>query len=238
MIKEEKMLNSVQIEERMFDRPVVDVDIDRLRSAQRMMDEVAMRIPPLSSEQIHALVESDRLPQYQLRRQADRYLLVFSLLVLAMAASVLWHTAPSIFNFQFSIFNSLVIILAVINCWVALRAARSLWLMRQMCRLRHYPYRMSRYADRLSRLSRHRRLWLRLVLRNSYNSVSDKDYHRFELIALRLRSYSIAACLFLLIAMNADKAFATTRDFVKVTTTAEKSDSEICNNINNTLERL
>lgn len=238
MIKVKKIFGSIQKEERMFDRPVLDVDINRLRSAQRLMDELALRIPPLSSEQIHALVESDRLPQYQLRRQADRYLLVFSLLVLALAASVLWHTAPSIFNSHFSILNTLVVILSVADLGVALRAARSLWLMRRTLRLRHYPYRMSRYADRLSRLSRRRRLWLRLVLRNSYNSVSDKDYHRFELIALRLRSYSIAACLFLLIAMNADKKFATTRDFVKVTTTAEKSDTEICNNINNTLERL
>ena len=60
----------------------------RLRTAQRDMDDVASRIPPLSSEQIHALVESDRLPQYRLRRQADAYLLTFCLLVLALAASV------------------------------------------------------------------------------------------------------------------------------------------------------
>ena len=229
----------------------------RMRSAQRLMDEVASRIPPFSPEQIHALVEGDNIPQFQLRRRCDRYLLIFCLLLLALSASILWHTAPA----GPSPLNVAVLVLAVADLWVALRAARSLWLMRQTLRLRPYPYRMSRYADRLNRLSCHRRRWIGFVLRSSYNSVtygdvfsprdksklsssrlvenvSDKDYRRREFFSLRLPSYSIAACIFLLIVLNADKAFAATRDFVKVTTTSEKTDDAICDTINNTIEQL
>lgn len=205
-----------------------------MRSAQRLMDEVASRIPPFSPEQIHALVEGDKIPQFQLRRRCDRYLLIFCLLLLALAASILWHTASG----GVTPFNVAVAILSVADLWVALRAARSLWLMKQTLRLRPYPYRMSRYADRLNRLSRHRRRWIGFVLAGSYNSIPDKDYRRREFFSLRLPSYSIAACIFLLIVLNADKAFAATRDFVKVTTTSEKTDDAICDTINNTIEQL
>ena len=95
MNSEKKSLGFVQQEEREHDRPVTEGDIHRLRSAQRLMDEVASRIPPLSPEQIHSVVESDRLPQFQFRRQADRYLLIFCLLFLALVASVLLRTAPA-----------------------------------------------------------------------------------------------------------------------------------------------
>lgn len=234
MKKEKKQLDFVQQEERGHDRPVTDGDISRLRSAQRLMDDVASRIPPFSPEQIHALVEGDKIPQFQLRRRCDRYLLIFCLLLLALAASILWHTASG----GVTPFNVAVAILSVADICVALRAARSLWLMRQTLRLRPYPYRMSRYADRLNRLSCHRRRWIGFVLRSSYNSVSDKDYRRREFFSLRLPSYSIAACIFLLIVLNADKAFAATRDFVKVTTTSEKTDDAICDTINNTIEQL
>lgn len=234
MKKEKESLEFVQQEERGHDRPITDDDIRRLRSAQRLMEEVASRIPPFSPEQIRSVVESDRLPQFQLRRQADRYLLVFCLFVLALAASLLWHTAPA----GLTLLNVAVIILAVADAVVALRAARSLWFMRQTLRLRHRPYRMARYADRLSRLSRRRSRWLGFVLAGSYNSVSEKDHRWQEFFSLRLPSYSIAVCLFLLIALNADKAFAATRDFVKVTTTSEKTDDAICDTINNTIEQL
>lgn len=244
MKKEKKQLNFVQQEERGHDRPVTDGDISRLRSAQRLMDDVASRIPPFSPEQIHALVEGDKIPQFQLRRRCDRYLLIFCLLLLALAASILWHTASG----GVTPFNVAVTILSVADLWVALRAARSLWLMRQTLRLRPYPYRMSHYADRLNRLSCHRRRWIGFVLRSSYNSVSthvDPSTRstgactsRREFFSLRLPSYSIAACIFLLIVLNADKAFAATRDFVKVTTTSEKTDDAICDTINNTIEQL
>lgn len=234
MKKEKESLEFVQQEERGHDRPITDDDIRRLRSAQRLMDDVASRIPPFSPEQIRSVVESDRLPQFQLRRQADRYLLVFCLFVLALAASILWHTAPA----GPSPLNVAVLVLAVADAVVALRAVRSLWLMRQTLRLRHRPYRMARYADRLNRLSRHRRRWIGFVLAGSYNSIPDKDCRRREFFSLRLPSYSIAACIFLLIALNADKAFAATRDFVKVTTTSEKTDDAICDTINNTIEQL
>lgn len=234
MKKEKKQLDFVQQEERGHDRPVTDGDISRLRSAQRLMDDVASRIPPFSTEQIHSVVEGDRLSQFQLRRRCDRYLLIFCLFVLALAASLLWHTAPT----GATPLNVTVLILAVADAVVALRAVRSLWLMRQTLRLRPYPYRMSRYADRLNRLSRHRRRWIGFVLAGSYNSIPDKYYRRREFFSLRLPSYSIAVCLFLLIALNADKAFAATRDFVKVTTTSEKTDDAICDTINNTIEQL
>ena len=244
MKKEEKQLDFVQQEERGHDRPVTDGDISRLRSAQRLMDDVASRIPPFSTEQIHSVVEGDRLSQFQLRRRCDRYLLIFCLFVLALAASLLWHTAPT----GATPLNVAVLILAVADAVIALRAARSLWLMRQTLRLRHRPYRMARYADRLGRLSRRRRRWLGLVLAGSYNSVSthvDPSTRSTgactswqEFFSLRLPSYSIAACLFLLIALNADKAFAATRDYVKVTTTTEHTAIAICDTINNTIERL
>ncbi len=234
MKKEKESLGFVQQEERGHDRPVTDGNINRLRSAQRLMDDVASRIPPFSPEQIRSVVEGDRLPQFQLRRQADRHLLVFCLFVLALAASLLWHTAPA----GLSPLNVAVLILAVADAVVALRAVRSLWLMRQTLRLRHRPYRMARYADRLGRLSRRRRRWLGFVLAGSYNSVSDNNHRRQEFFSLRLPSYSIAACLFLLIALNADKAFAATRDYAKVTTTSEKTDSAICDTVNNIMAQL
>ncbi|MBQ9587525.1 MAG: hypothetical protein IJR26_06685 [Bacteroidales bacterium] len=243
MKKEKESPDFVQQEERGHDRPVTDDDIRRLRSAQRLMDDVASRIPPFSTEQIHSVVEGDRLPQFQLRRRCDRYLLIFCLLLLALAASILWHTAPT----GATPVNVAVLILAVADAVIALRAARSLWLMRQTLRLRHRPYRMSHYADRLGRLSRRRRRWLGFVLAGSYNSVSthvDPSTRSTgactswqEFFSLRLPSYSIAACLFLLIALNADKAFAATRDYVKVTTTTEHTATAICDNINNTIER-
>lgn len=234
MKKEKESLGFVQQEERGHNSPVTDGDINRLRSAQRLMDDVASRIPPFSPEQIRSVVESDRLPQFQLRRQADRYLLVFCLFVLALAASLLWHTAPA----GLSPLNVAVLILAVADAVVALRAVRSLWLMRQTLRLRHCPYRMASYADRLGRLSRRRRRWLGFVLAGSYNSVSDNNHCWQEFFSLRLPSYSIAACLFLLIALNADRAFAATRDYVNVTTTTDQTATAICDTVGNIIQQL
>lgn len=244
MNKEKESLGFVQQEERGHNSPITDSDIHRLHSAQRLMDDVASRIPPFSTEQIHSVVEGDRLPQFQLRRQADRYLLIFCLFVLALAASLLWHTAPA----GTTPLNVAVLILAVADAVVALRAVRSLWLMRQTLRLRHQPYRMASYADRLGRLSRRRRRWLGFVLAGSYNSVSthvDPSTRstgactsQREFFSLRLPSYSIAACLFLLIALNADKAFAATRDYVKVTTTTEHTATAICDTVGNIIQQL
>lgn len=225
--KEKKSLDRIQQDERGHDESVMDDYMGRLRSAQRLMDELASQIPPLSPERIHVLVESNRLPQFQLRRQSDRYLLTLCISLLALTASILWHTAPA----GFSPLNVVVIVLAVVVLWVALRAAFSLWLMRQTLRLRHHPYRMACYADRLNRLSHHRRLWLRIVLRGSYANSSDRDYNRSEFFSLRLPTYSIAACLLLLIALNADKAFSTTHYYAKVTTTSDKADMAICDSV-------
>lgn len=199
----------------------------RLRSVHEQLQDVASQIPPFSPERIHALVESDRLSQFQLRRQADRYLLALCLCLLTLAASILWHTASA----GFSPLNVAVLTLSFAVILVVLRAARSLWLMRQIVRLRPHPYRMAHYADRLRRLSRRRRLWLRFVLRGSYGSSSDSDYSHSEFFSLRLPSYSIAACLLLLIALNADKTFSTTHYFAKVTTTSDKTDRAICDTV-------
>lgn len=234
MMKEKESLEFVQQEERGHDSPITDSDIHRLHSAQRLMDDVASRIPPFSPEQIRSVVEGDRLPQFQLRRQADRYLLVFCLFVLALAASLLWHTAPA----GLSPLNVAVLVLAVADAVVAFRAVRSLWLMRQTLRLLHRPYRMANYADRLGRLSRRRRHWLGFVLAGSYNSVSDNNHRWLEFFSLRLPSYSIAACLFLLIALNADKAFAATRDYVNVTTTTAQTATAICDTVDNIIQQL
>lgn len=203
--------------------------IQRLKSVNEKIQELASQIPPLSPERIHALVESNRLSQFQLRRRADRYLLALCLSLLALAASILWHTSSA----GFSPFNITVLALSFADILVALRAAYSLWLMRQVERLRFHPYRMARYSDRLSRLSRHRRLWLRFVLRGSYATSSDSDYSRSEFISLRLPTYSIAACLLLLVALDASKAFAVTHDFVNVTTTSDQPDQAICQNVHN-----
>jgi len=244
MKKEKESLGFVQQEERGHNSPITDSDIHRLHSAQRLMDDVASRIPPFSTEQIHSVVEGDRLPQFQLRRQADRYLLIFCLFVLALAASLLWHTAPT----GATPLNVTVLILAVADAVVALRAVRSLWLMRQTLRIRHRPYRMARFADRLGRLSRRRRRWLGFVLAGSYNSVTthvDPSTRSTgactswqEFFSLRLPSYSIAACLFLLIALNADKAFAATRDYVNVSTTTDQTAAAICDTVGNIIQQL
>lgn len=205
------------------------VELRRLRNAQERIEEMASQIPPLSAAQIHDLIGGRRQSQFQLRRQCDRYLLLFCLSFLALVATILWMTAPM----GVTPLNVSLLVLVVVDCWVALRAAMSLWLMRQTRRLRHRPYRMSRYVDRLRRLSRRRRLWLGFILHYSSDTASDKGFRRFELVSLRIPSYSIAACLLLLVALDASKAFAVTHDYVNVTTTSAKTDQSICQNVHN-----
>lgn len=205
------------------------VELRRLRNAQERIEEIASQIPPLSAGQVHDIIGGRRQTQFQLRRQCDRYLLLFCLSFLALVATILWLTAPA----GVVPLNVALLVLVVVDCWVALRAAQSLWLMRQTQRHRHSPYRMSRYADRLSRLSRRRRLWLGFILRNSYDTSSDKRFRRLELVCLRIPSYAIAACLLLLVALNASKVVAVTHDFVNVTTTSDKTDQAICQNVQN-----
>ena len=202
--------------------------IQRLKSVNEKIQELASQIPPLSPERIHALVESNRLSQFQLRRRADRYLLALCLCLLALAASILWHTSSA----GASPLNIAILVLAIADLFVAIRAAFSLWLMRQTVRLRHRPYRMARYADLLNRLSKRRHLWLRFVLRGSYGDESAADSRRLELVSLRIPSYSIAACLLLLVALNADKAYAAaTTNRTDVFTTSGKSDEAICDTV-------
>ena len=69
-------------------------------------------------------------------------------------------------------------------------------------------------------------------------NVSEKDHRWQEFFSLRLPSYSIAACLFLLIALNADKAFAATRDYVNVTTTTDQTATAICDTVDNIIQQL
>lgn len=208
--------------------------IHTLRAAQGQMDEYASQIPPFTTGQVHALVGEYRLSQFQLRRRCDSYLLAFCLSLLALAASVLWHTAPA----GITPLNVAVVIMSVAVATAALRAACSLWLMRRSRRLRSYPYRMAHNADRLARLSRRRRLWIGFVLRNASDTATDRGCRRSELVSLRIPSYSIAACLLLFIAINSDKAFAATRNHAKVTTTTEKTDTAICGTVNNIMAML
>lgn len=197
--------------------------VSRLRSAQRQIDEVASRIPPLSAQQIHTLVESGRRPQFQIRQQADRYLLAYSLLLLLLAAGLLWYTAP----IHITPFSIAVLIFSAIDLWVISRAACSLWLMRQTLRLRFTPLRMARYSDHLNRLSHRRRYWLNFVLRNSSPSASSKEHRQMEFFCFRLPSYTIALGLLLLLALNTSKTFANTHDFIKIITTTDKTDTTL-----------
>jgi hypothetical protein len=206
----------------------------RLRNAAHHIGEAAGQIPPIPPERLHALMGGARPSQFQLLRQADRYLLILCLLVLALGASLLWHTAPV----GVTPLGVAIVVLSLVVGWVALRAARSLWLMWQTCRLRSQPYRMARYADRLSRLSRHRRWWLGLVLRGSHGAPSVGAHGRAEFFRLRLPSYSIAACLLLVVGLNSNKTFATTRDYVKVTTTTQCSDTSLCDTLSNIIQQL
>lgn len=206
----------------------------RLRNAAHHIDEAAGQIPPIPPERLHALMGGARPSQFQLLRQADRYLLILCLLVLALGASLLWHTAPV----GVTPLGVAIVVLSLVVGWVALRAARSLWLMWQTCRLRSQPYRMARYADRLSRLSRRRRWWLGIVLRGSHSASSVGAHGRAEFFRLRLPSYSIAACLLLVVGLNSNKTFAATRDYVKVTTTTQCSDTSLCDTLSNIIQQL
>lgn len=174
--------------------------LQRLRDADQRMMELASHIPTFTPEQIHTLISSRRMSQFELRRQADRYLLAFCLCFLALVASVLWYTAPA----GITLLNIVLVAVAVADVWVAVRAAYSLWLMRQTLRLRPHPYRMSRYADRLNKLSHHRCRWLRFVLRDGGLTKANRQTIqavvqstplklRQSFIDLRTPSFSIAA---------------------------------------------
>ena len=200
MMKERKSLGFVQQEERGNERPITDGDVNRLRSAQRLMDEVASRIPPLSPEQIHSVVESDRLPQFQLRRQADRWLLTLCILLLTLVAGLLWHHASD----GLSPLNIAFLIFSAADLGVVLRATYSLWLMRQTLRLRATPLRMARYTDRLNRLTHRRRRWIDLVLRSHEVALLCQVSYRIEKAFHRIPSPAfVTACLALLVVITA-----------------------------------
>lgn len=203
----------------------------RLLAAQQQMDTDASRIPPLSPQEIHDLIGSGRLSQFQLRRQADRHLLVLGLCLLALAASILRHTAPA----GATPLNAAILLLSVAVLFVTLRAARSLWLMRLTLRHRSQPYRMACYADRLGRLSHRRRRWLNRVLRSNEAGASSS---RFEMLFPRIPSYALATLLFLLIAVNACETFASSRAYINVTTNTEQTASAVCDSVNNIIKQL
>lgn len=219
--------------------------LQRLRDADQRMKELASHIPTFTPEQIHTLISSRRMSQFELRRQADRYLLAFCLCFLALVASVLWYTAPA----GITLSNVVLVAVAVADVWVAVRAAYSLWLMQRSLRLRPHPYRMSRCADRLNRLSHRRRLWLRFVLRDGSLTKANRQtiqavLHstplklRQSFIDLRAPSFSIAACLLLFVALDCNKVFATTHDYENVTTTTERTGNMVCDTVNSILAHL
>ena len=205
----------------------------QLRNAYRRMQDFASRVPPLSAEQVHAVVASGRLSQFQLRRQADRYLLAVCLSFLVVAASILWRTAAA----GLTPFNVAVLVLAIAVAWVALRAACSLWLMRQTLRLRRRPYRMSRYADRLNRLSHRRHLWLDFVLKGSYGNTPDYSHSRPMQFSVRIRSYTVAACLLLFVLGISSNALAAPRACLGITSTSSHSEQAICDTLESIIYR-
>ena len=190
-------------------------------------------IPSLSSEQIHALIGGGRLSQFRLRQQYDRYLLIFCLLFLALVASVLLRTAPA----GITPLNVALLVLGGIDAWVVLRAARSLWLMRQTLRYRSNPGQMFRYSARLNSLSRRRRHWLDFVIRSNAGEFPSDTHRRLKCADSRIPSYAIATLLLLLVTFNAGEAFATTRTYVKVTTTSGVSDTAIGDTLYHILEQ-
>ena len=192
-----------------------------------------INIPSLSAEQIHALIDGGRLSQFRLRQQYDRYLLIFCLLFLALVASVLLRTAPA----GITPLNVALLVLGGIDAWVVLRAARSLWLMRQTLRYRSNPGRMVRYSARLNSLSLRRRHWLDFVIRSNDGALSADTPRKMECFGHRVPSYAIATLLLLLVTFNAGEAFATTRTYVKVTTTSGVSDTAICDTLYHILEQ-
>lgn len=219
--------------------------LQRLRDADQRMMELASHIPTFTPEQIHTLISSRRMSQFELRRQADRYLLAFCLCFLALVASVLWYTAPA----GITLLNIVLVAVAVADVWVAVRTAYSLWLMRQTLRLRPHPYRMSRYADRLNKLSHHRCRWLRFVLRDGGLTKANRQTIqavvqstplklRQSFIDLRTPSFSIAACLLLFVALDCNKVFAATHDYENVTTTTERTGNMVCDTVNSILAHL
>lgn len=235
-VGEENRMTIVQ-GERVSDRLLAEADAleetAQLRSAYRRMQDFASRIPPLSAEQVHAVVASGRLSQFQFRRQADRYLLAVCLSFLAVAASILWRTAAD----GLTPFNVAVLVIAIAVAWVALRAAHSLWLMRQTLRLRHRPYRMSRYADRLNRLSRRRHLWLDFVLKDSYNNAPNYSHSRPMQFPVRIPSYTVAACLLLFVLGVSSNALAAPRACLGMTSTSSHSVQAICDTVGAIIER-
>ncbi len=184
----------------------------------------------LTHNEIHRLISNPSPSQADTLRQADRYLLIFCLLVLALLASVLRHPLPTVCMV-------LAVVLAVIMLWGASRAAVSLYYQWQMRRLRHHPYQMLRYSDRFHRLSRFRRRWLNFLLWPSQTAATHAP-RRMDIATLRTPSYSIAACIFLLIAVNAGEAFASSRSYVNVTTNTSKTATVVCCSVNEIINHL
>lgn len=201
--------------------------IQRLRAADKRMQAASLRVPPLSDQQIHAIVSLDQPSQFQIRLRADCHLLILCLMALAVLASILLRTAPT----GLTGLNVALLLFSLFLCWVALRAGCSLWLMQQTLRLRLHPYRMSRYSDWLARLSHRRRHWLQFVLSSNYSSYSPASYRRVELVSLRLPSYFIALCLLLFITFNTSQSFASSHHTTNVITNCHQNDTTICHTV-------
>ena len=69
--------------------------IQRFRAADKRMQAASLRVPPLSDQQIHAIVSLDQPSQFQIRLRADCHLLILCLMALAVLASILLRTAPT-----------------------------------------------------------------------------------------------------------------------------------------------
>lgn len=70
------------------------------------------------------------------------------------------------------------------------------------------------------------------------HATSAQDSPRIEIATLRISSYAIAVCLSLLIFVNSDKAFASTRTYANVTTNTEKTATAIYDSVNQTIMQI
>lgn len=234
MIKKQKMSKERQTDPALIQPGLDPTEVLRhIRKWNESFREDAAFNPPFTHDEVHRLISSPRPSQADLLRQADAYLLTLCLLLLALESSILWHTLP----LGHTVLNIATIVLGVISLWGAYRAALSLYYQWQMHRLCHHPYRMLRFSDRLHRLSHRRRWWINTVLWPNH-ATSAQDSPRIEIATLRISSYAIAVCLSLLIFVNSDKAFASTRTYANVTTNTEKTATAIYDSVNQTIMQI
>ena len=207
-------------------------EVDGLMAVQRLRrwyddtDKAAATIPPMGEDEMLSIIRSNSPMQFESRRTADRYLLAFCLSLLALVVFVLWHMWATDATFA----KLALLLIAAVDLWTAQRSALSLYLMWQCHRLRSRPYRMARYAERLKKLTI-RRQWLGRVQYFWYSQPTPADEKHLELKLVNKCSYCIAACLVLLIVLNAGIAFAAPCQYSLLSAPSNMSAVGVCDNI-------